>query len=789
MKISTITQVKFNNNHAYHIQNSTQQNGNISQGGVYNPIYYKDYNVNIHFGKRSPEDFYSQKFNQDNMPSTMKAYLYEDYATNSKVAPVQIMQEAYDKLREAMTVDDIKKAFPNEEKFQKLIPANYGRASHGILRDIKEIKALQDTPEPLFKDGCDDLTTYLVKKIYLEGKTVKEIDKDFAKDINEIYQLAARVPAEKAKTLGKNESAYFAHTTVYRLGIRFPEVPFWNSFIATRDDYERVKRVRTPEGKFVNADSPEGRAILKRREEPKVKIETPEPRKYNFKRDNVKRISDTLLGSRDGVRKTMKELSRKNRDKEELSFLQQYWSEIMSVATEKVHLSEELIDFNMERKIEEQKMSQQILDKLINCEEMTKKEQTPLKIFWNERPDLKAHFSTAITDTMMLFTETFGADGKNARFQQLIEYAQNIKPTREAKLLEHAKIQAEYDEMAKELEALEAPKVAEIKPTEIGETPTKPIELTAPKVYKYVINGQQITCDIDVVAQGKEAFKQIFDLFPRQTHSAYLKELETYIAPYYHQFWLSSQIDPEDAKISDEVKKVIFPIDKMNEIHKDIANIMEDRHNPLLERTRLALELYALDKKIIPSNELYQYGATDLVKIKDKITDALGDDKEAIEKAQKEIQAVFNQYSQPLSNKERVKINIDLFQGLKEYTGRNSIYGGTIIEPLIRLLSASANDKEYSDVFKKVLSRNEKILDKEGPVLRYLLDPNGNIDVKNILREHCYNAFIGLDTDQASIYITRDKELMDRLLIGYPEEKEMFKTLARRIIKTAMNVK
>ena len=788
MKINAVTPLKFNNNHAYHIQNSTQQNGNISQSGVYNPVYYKDYNVNIHFGKRSPEDFYSQKFNQDNMPSTMKAYLYEDYATNSKVAPVQIMQEAYDSLREAMTVDDIKKAFPNEEKFQKLIPANYDRATHGILRDIKEIKALQDTPEPLFKDGCDDLTTYLVKKIYLEGKTVKEIDKDFAKDINEIYQLAARVPAEKAKTLGKNESAYFAHTTVYRLGIRFPEVPFWNSFIATRDDYERVKRVRTPEGKFVNADSPEGRAILKRREEPKIKIETPEPRKYNFKRDNVKRISDTLLGSKDGVRKTMKELSRKNRDKEELTFLQQYWSEIMSVATEKVHLSEELIDFNMDRKIEEQKMSQQILDKLINCEEMTKREQTPLKIFWNERPDLKAHFSTAITDTMMLFTETFGADGKNARFQELVEYARSIKPTREEKLLEHARIQAEYDEMAKELDAFETSKLAEVKPTEIIETPAKPIELPAPKIHKYIINGQQITSEIDVVAQGQEAFKQIFNLFPKQTYHAYQKELEGQIAPFYHQFWLSSQIGPEDANISDAIKKVLFPVEKMNEIHKSVADLMEDKHNALLERTRLSLELYAVDKGIIPEEDLHRYGAADLIKLKEKILESLNGNEE-IEKAQREIQAIFNQYSQPLSNKERIRIKMDILQGLKEYSGRNSIYAGSIIENLIELLSASAKDKEYAEVFKKVLNRNEQIFEKEGNVLRYLLDPNGNKHIKNIIREHCYNIFIGTDTNQASVFLTRDRELLDRVLRGYPDEKEMFISLARRAVNSVMKIK
>lgn len=206
-------------------------------------MHHIDYQ-NINFGKRSPQDFYEQDFNKRNMPDTMKRYLYADFAQRSRIAPVQIVQEAFDDLSAASTVDDIKELFPNEPKFAKLRPANYVGATTGILKKIKDIKALQEVPEPLFKDGSDDLTTYLVKKIYLEGKTVKEIDKDFARDINPIYELAARIPDETQKSLGKNQSAYFSHSTLYNLGIRFPEVPFWNSFIATRDDYERTNRVR-----------------------------------------------------------------------------------------------------------------------------------------------------------------------------------------------------------------------------------------------------------------------------------------------------------------------------------------------------------------------------------------------------------------------------------------------------------------------------------------------------------------------------------------------------------------
>ena len=35
----------------------------------------------------------------------------------------------------------------------------------------------------------------------------------------------------------------------------------------------------------------------------------------------------------------------------------------------------------------------------------------------------------------------------------------------------------------------------------------------------------------------------------------------------------------------------------------------------------------------------------------------------------------------------------------------------------------------YSMMKVEVLARNEQIIDKEGPVLRYLLDPNGNKEI------------------------------------------------------------
>ena len=50
--------------------------------------YYKDYS--IHFGdrlNRTPEDFYAQKFNLDNMPDTVRKYLFEDFEERHHMPP------------------------------------------------------------------------------------------------------------------------------------------------------------------------------------------------------------------------------------------------------------------------------------------------------------------------------------------------------------------------------------------------------------------------------------------------------------------------------------------------------------------------------------------------------------------------------------------------------------------------------------------------------------------------------------------------------------------------------
>lgn len=764
MKIAAITALKYNNQQ-YHINNTAPKTPQALQSGAYNPLYYSDYNVRISFGKRTPEDFYAQDFNRDNMPETMKKYLNARFEERSKIAPVQIMQEAFDGLSATSTVEDIHELYPNEPKFKKLRPANYAGANVGILKKIKDIKAMQETPEPLFKDGSDDLTTYLVKKIYLEGKTVKEIDKDFAKDINEVYELAARVPAEKAKALGKNESAYFSHSTVYNLGIRFPEVPFWNSFIATRDDYERVRRVKTATGEFVNADSVEGKAIIQRRQQ--ARVEKPEPRRYTFKREKIKNITDTIVNSNGDTNKALKYVKHRGRDVEELTFLQKFWSPIMTLATEKVHLSEEMISFNE---------SSNIIDKLINGTDLTKREKTPFKAFWSANPWLKAEFSTAITDTIMQFTDAYGADGNNEYFKALLQDIAQIKPNREKAKLEHDRIQAEYDEMAKEL----MPKpVIEEKPIvpEVVKTPV----IEEPREFRYVIDGHTLITSFDIKEQTIQTYKNEFSMVPQKVFNTYMRQLEEIIERQdnKNKFYMTVcfEADPE----TPDINKILLSDEELFKVNDELITVMETRYNPLLESTRVSFLEYGLRHGIIGDKEIRDFAYEDVQRIRDKIHAEMLKTGE-IDKATQEIQEIFNTVNAPLTNKERIKVKHELFRALKNYDIAETVSPHTSVPRMLTLLSNGMKRRDiYEKEIKNLLSSDETI-DFQGPTLRYLCNNNGNPGILRTIREHALKNFVYLFPDMTSMIMVTDAEEFTKQLSAFPEEFNAIYTLAKKAL-------
>ncbi len=785
MKIAATNSIKYYNNQQCHIQNSAKERPQAIQSGVYNPIYYKDYNLRINFGKKSPEEFYAKEGNMEKMPDTMKKYLMENFAERSKVAPVQIMREAYDLLEAASTVEDIHEAYPYEPKFKKLRPANYETAHTGILKKIQDIRKMQDVPEPLFKDGCDDLTTYLVKKIYLEGKTVKEIDKDFAKDINSVYELAARVPKETLKTAGKDESIYFSHGTTYNLGIRFPEVAFWNSFISTRDDYDRVKRVRTADGRFVNADSPEGQAIIKKRQaaqQPQETITPKKPDRYKLKQKEVNRLGDAIINSDGNIEKALKRARRSGMNDDELSFMQKYFSQIMTFATEKIHLSEELIDFNETRK--STIFDETLVPKLITREILTKKEKTPLKQFWDARPDLKAQFSTAISDTTLMMSEAYGADGNNEEFQTLLKNAEQIKPEREARKLEHARIQAEYDEMGKQL--LEAEKAKELETSTIKTVEaTKVNDLLAnnkkePKLFTYDINGTTIATDINIKECTYQQYRDNMDLIPKKLVDTYLRELENVIKDEREAFYITCCYEPSEE--TPHINKFIMSDEKIRQINDTLIDIMETHHNPQLEATRFAFLEYANQKGLLEPDDIKKFSASDILRVRDEIKERLTA-KGLGANASAEITSLFEKFSQPLTGKEKTKLKFDLFSFLKTYNLSNTAFPASWIPRMLQTISLNIAEEPAYEVVMKDLLGNDNVYKLEGPTLRYILDKKAHTGMANCLREQALKYLVFSSANDCAVVATSNMINFERIMAGFPNEKEAIYKHAQKILR------
>lgn len=381
---------------------------------------YQDFRIN--FRGRTPENFYAQEFNVRHMPERMKEYLNQDYETRKHIPPQQIMSESFKYLEVTENFDEVKDIYP---EFSNLHDANL-KGRTGILADIKLSRELSDTP--LFKDGSDNLGIYLLRKIYLEGKTIKEINKDFyEKDLNPEYKGAITQPITYGTT-----SAY---------GIQYPKTDFWNSFIATRDEYKKF---------FVDLPK-QNKSQLKKELVKKQHTTEPEKkytRKYALKKYQKQLLKDDIKKSKGDVEQLEKAIRRRfTKDDPEAAFIVKYLSPIMTIAADRIHLSEE--------------------EKLFA--ETNKDSENFFARFWKAKPELLEQYSTAITDTIELFEETYESGGmipinseyqvikegvENTkpidfvpqRFVELLDYTQTIVPTRLQKYAEHEKLQSKWDE-------------------------------------------------------------------------------------------------------------------------------------------------------------------------------------------------------------------------------------------------------------------------------------------------------------------------------------------------------
>lgn len=546
MKVLKITQIDYRP-----YINSKKQNDNIQQETITNPVIqngYKDFNIN--FRGRTPENFYAQEFNVKNIPETMKTYLNENYETRKHLPPEQVMNQSFKYLDVIDNFSDVKSTYPDETLFENLHEANL-KGRTGVLSDIKIAKEMSDTP--LLKDGSDDFGMYLLKKIFLEGKTIKEINKDFyEKDLAPEYKGAVTQPI----TYG-TASAY---------GIKYPKTDFWNSFIATRDEYKKFivdlpKQDKNDLKKELAAKFGTSRNTTQNTSTHNgtEKNEKAPRRKYSIKKYQRDQIKKDIKDAKADVNKVEKSI-RKHfaQDDPEASFIVKYLSPIMTIAADRVHLSEEEKDF-----------AEMLKSK-------GKKVENLFAQFWKAKPELLDNYSTMITDTIDLFEETYEEGGtipinneyqvitdkvKNQkpidfvspRFLELLDHVQTIVPNRMAKYAKHDELQKEWEEHFKT-------KYGEIQqetttPQETSKTNmADQLEIEAQKNNGkvYTLHGSNGE-DIKIVANLDETFGDYIRSQNRGMPSSYVNTMINKA--------LKNPLLTEDAKLSFSVLRLLDRLD------------------------------------------------------------------------------------------------------------------------------------------------------------------------------------------------------------------------------------
>ena len=684
---------------------------------------YRDFNIS--FTGRTPEDFYP--FNRDRMPYAMCNYLDYDYAQRQHMPPEQIMKEVYKHLNLAENLDDVKKLYPKEDLFKDLHePTIDSRKT--VLAEIKTYRDLGDSP--LLKDGTDDLGLYILKKIYLEGKTVKEINKDFhEKDLSEEYRDYITEPID--------------YNTTAAYGIKYPNRHFWISFINTRDEYKKFF-ITLPKDTYDpnRADRANGN---KNNSTSVEDIEQPrKPRKYNTKGYRKDQIAKDILDADGDVKNIEKSIRKRySKDDPEASFIIKYISPIMTVAADKVHLSEEMKDF--------------IEDEKTNGKQF--KGKTMFERFWKWTPALKDHYSNAIKDTIELFEEVYCGGGMipinsdlevitsnsenqkildfvNPEFVDLIKYCKDIDPKRQEKYAQHDKLQQQWEQHFLDRYGEVQPEVeATIEPEEPVEETTepkfeKPIEVTtleellndASKKYNVGnyklegINGNDVIITANLMEVFRDMLKGQAKYYPEKYANQYVREMANSPA-FDDKYILSSaarQIRDQlvDGQIlDDEQIESEFLAETFNFYHKEL--------NKTLAASAAMCDVMAkginLNDKDLGIIYRLMPAEIDLL-VKNSTYEVLA---KRLRNSRQELNKLYNEYTTPLSNSEMNKLLTIITREIQNFDG-NPLFMSSDVNQVTQMLKEAINSSKYKKEFFKNVALRHWL--EERPSSKHILD-------------------------------------------------------------------
>lgn len=535
------------------------------QSYSYNPIAYRDYNVN--FGARlfrTPQNFYEQDFNEENMPKTLHKYIYESYDTDFKrtIPPAQAMKEVFGKINFAKDLDTVKMMFPDEPLFAELSSEPKRKSREGLLGMINLLK---NDPEyadrTLFKNGDNDLGMYILKKIYLEGKTLKEINKDFAKDVSVHFKSYDIKPQD-----------YNA------FGIKFPNQSFWHSFIVTREEYPYVYIPRSAQagggivsqGGARTSSSSTQHIVVKKRREP-----------MSF--DQRKRMSEFMINWHANLTPEQKaELSRKQLAGMEDSVFHNYFGEIVTVAQHKVNLSDKMSAYF--------EKVYGTPDYLAFMQDNKEKQSEIMSKFWKAHDMLREDYSRAMLETITEFDKAYGDDGENYDFLRLLAYARNVKDITE----EGRDIRTQIrNEINAEKLRLESEKVQPEKTVQETKSETVDVDDLLNKAVK-AENAQVFTFNLSDDTQVSFALN--LDEMMTEKLEAEFSKLPKSFTKRYIDFFLKHPLATEEYKLS-----VLMNINDM----KDYFDLVSDYSTYTEEEMELINKKVAVEIKdqLLPSEK------------------------------------------------------------------------------------------------------------------------------------------------------------------------------------------
>lgn len=657
------------------------------------PFAYRDFNINFTARLfRTPENFYAQPFNQNGMPQTMKEYLYDDFEDRQKMPPAQMLKLVFNDINDANSLEQVKQIFPQESLFANLSDTPKRNSRSGVLA---EIELLKEEDKPLFKDGTNHLGMYILKKIYQEGKTLKEINTDFEKDLSPYYKGLSPIQYE---TL----SAY---------GIKYPNNSFWKSLTATREEFPyeyKPRKAVTPRTPNSNQPHQTDKPVVQNK-----------PIREKKKFDNVKdweidKLADALVKGNGSKTETEKQIKKKNIQNEETqNFVAKYMGEINSIVLEKLHISEDMKDY------------------FENYDDLTKSQREKFESYMRN-PYINDLRSKVMSSTIRLFFDLYGADGNNEDFQELLEYAHNIKPERIARQKEHDRIQELYE---KELgifdtQANETPTETTIDDMDDeDETLTKYQKLFDEIKKEYNVesydfvtkNGEKVTILSNLQEALQEKLEAEMKFMPKQLVNNFIKYVKNNPAatePYILTTLLQSKgIElPEDSRLMPEEQAfettLVMYQDYTDNNQTESRAAQQAITDTFIEMTK---------EEITPA--LFRLGLFEFI---DLYKSMQQEGRQFILNESGKINEKYNEYKRPLSDSEINKATITVMDLLRKYNPENTIIkeptpfiGFDSVFYSIRLL---IQNKDMAKERENLKDDIRKYIKEYGGSIRFLLD-------------------------------------------------------------------